>query len=63
VFEGPSAQGAFSLGSPRRQPRVPSMSECRFNKSSHHQKQSKAMAMDEEVTEDEARDADAKHSD
>jgi hypothetical protein len=39
------------------------MSECRFNKSSHHQKQSKAMAMDEEVTEDEARDADAKHSD
>jgi len=38
VFEGASAQGAFSLDSPRRQPRVPSTStsECRFNKSLRH---------------------------
>ena len=26
------------MGSPRRQPRAPSTSECRFNKSPHHQK-------------------------
>ena len=37
VFVGASAQGAFSLGSPRRQPQIPSTSECRFNKSPHHQ--------------------------
>ena len=30
--------GGVLLGSPRRQPRVPSTSECRFNKSPHHQK-------------------------
>ena len=30
--------GGVLLGSPRRQPRAPSTSECRFNKSPHHQK-------------------------
>ena len=31
------------MGSPRRQPRVPSTSECRFNKSPHHQIRKAAM--------------------
>jgi hypothetical protein len=37
---GGFGSGGVLLGSPRRQPRVPSTSEFRFNKSPHHQKNS-----------------------
>jgi hypothetical protein len=38
--------GGVLLGNPRCQPRAPSTSECRFNKSPHHQKSNKRLYPD-----------------